>query len=54
LLSDSGVPIEVISRLVGHAGSVVTEKAYRRLIRPVLLAGTEAMDDIIPGTGLVA
>ncbi|HEV7977723.1 site-specific integrase [Amycolatopsis sp.] len=29
LLSDSGVPIEEISRLCGHKGSAVTEQIYR-------------------------
>jgi site-specific recombinase XerD len=47
LLSDSGVPIENIARLVGHAGgSVVTETIYRKQIRPVLLEGAEVMDQI--------
>jgi len=35
LLSDSGVPIENIARLVGHAGgSAVTETVHRKQIRP--------------------
>jgi integrase len=46
LLSDKGVRIEEILRLVGHAGSSVTERVYRHQIRPILLAGAEAMDDI--------
>lgn len=47
LLSDSGVPIENIARLVGHAGgSEVTETVYRKQIRPVLLEGAEVMDQI--------
>ncbi len=47
LLSDSGVPIENIARLVGHAGgSEVTETVYRHQIRPVILEGAEAMDRI--------
>ncbi|OUC94234.1 hypothetical protein [Streptosporangium minutum] len=41
----SGVPLEDIARLVGHSGTAVTETAYRKQIRPVLL-GTEAMDRI--------
>lgn len=50
LLSDSGVPIENIARLVGHAGgSDVTETVYRKQIRPVLLEGAEAMDRIFSG-----
>jgi integrase len=50
LLSDSGVPVENIARLVGHAGgSEVTETVYRKQIRPVLLEGAEAMDRIFAG-----
>jgi integrase len=51
LLSDTGVPIEDISRLVGHAGIYVTEKVYRKQIRPVLLGGAAAMNDVFPETG---
>ena len=47
LLSDSGVPVETIAQLVGHAdGSQVTETIYLKQIRPVLLGGAEAMDRI--------
>jgi integrase len=47
LLSDSGVPVEMIAQLVGHAGgSQVTETVYLKQIRPVLLGGAEAMDRI--------
>ncbi|GII58533.1 hypothetical protein Pth03_69220 [Planotetraspora thailandica] len=46
LLSDSGVPLEDIARLVGHSGTAVTEAVYRKQIRPVLLGGAEAMDRI--------
>lgn len=46
LLSDSGVPLEDISRLVGHRGTVVTEAVYRKQIRPVLEQGATAMDRI--------
>jgi integrase len=28
LLSDSGVPLEEISRLVGHSGTAVTQEVY--------------------------
>ena len=44
LLSDSGVPLEKISRLVGHSGTSVTELAYRHQIRPVIQTGPTAMD----------
>ena len=34
LLSDAGMPVEEISRLVGHSGTNVTELVYRHQIRP--------------------
>lgn len=46
LLSDHGLQIEEISRLVGHSGTSVTERVYRHQIRPVVERGAEAMDDI--------
>ncbi|MFI6295987.1 tyrosine recombinase XerC [Nonomuraea sp. NPDC050790] len=46
LLSDSGVPLENISRLVGHSNTTVTETVYRKQLRPVLLEGAAAMDQI--------
>ncbi|GGO30262.1 hypothetical protein GCM10010116_60640 [Microbispora rosea subsp. aerata] len=45
-LSDSETPIENISRLAGHSSMKVTETVYRKQLRPVLLEGTEAMDDL--------
>jgi integrase len=48
LLSDTGVPIEQISRLVGHSGNTTTETIYRKQIRPVLVRGADAMDLIFP------
>jgi integrase len=50
LLSDSGLPIEHISRLVGHSGTAVTETVYRQQLRPVLEEGATAMDAIFPTT----
>lgn len=49
LLSDSGVPIEEISRLVGHSGTSVTELVYRHQIRPVIQTGAIAMDQLFGG-----
>lgn len=46
LLSDSGVPLEEISRLVGHSSTSVTELVYRKQIRPVVQTGAAAMDEI--------
>jgi integrase len=48
LLSDAGVPIEQISRLVGHSGTTTTETIYRKQIRPVIVHGADAMDRIFP------
>jgi integrase len=50
LLSDGGVPIEQIARLIGHAGgSKVTEAVYRKQLRPVIDEGATAMDRVFPG-----
>ncbi|MEV0254436.1 tyrosine-type recombinase/integrase [Streptomyces sp. NPDC050732] len=50
LLSDHGIPIEVIARVIGHAGgSVTTERVYRKQLRPVIADGAEAMDEIFGG-----
>jgi hypothetical protein len=47
LRSDDGMPIEQISRLVGHSGTSVTELVYRKQIRPVVEHGAVAMDRIL-------
>jgi hypothetical protein len=44
LLSDNGMAIEEISRLVGHSSSNVTETVYRHQIRPAIAVGADAMD----------
>jgi integrase len=46
LLSDHGVPVEEIARLVGHSDTSVTETVYRKQLRPVLLEAAEAIDRI--------
>jgi len=48
LMSDAGVPVEHIARLVGHSGTTTTETVYRKQIRPVLVEGAGAMDRIFP------
>jgi integrase len=48
LMSDAGVPVEQIARLVGHSGTATTEAVYRKQIRPVLIEGAGAMDRIFP------
>ncbi|MEW1752793.1 site-specific integrase [Streptomyces angustmyceticus] len=52
LLSDHGIPLEVIARVVGHRrGSQTTEVVYRKQIRPVITEGAEAMDEIFACDG---
>ncbi|MFD1934715.1 MULTISPECIES: tyrosine-type recombinase/integrase [Nonomuraea] len=46
LLSDNGIPIDEISRLVGHSSTAVTELIYRKQIRPVLQGGAVVMNRI--------
>lgn len=48
LLSAHDIPLENISRLVGHTNTVVTETVYRKQIRPVIQDGARAMDAIFP------
>ncbi|GAA0932438.1 site-specific integrase [Nonomuraea longicatena] len=50
LLSDSGVPVEDIARLVGHNGTAVTERVYRKQLTPLMVEGAEAMNRIFPST----
>lgn len=46
LLSSSGMPIEDIAHLVGHANTRTTEKVYRKELRPMLTKGARTMDAI--------
>jgi integrase len=50
ILSDEGMTIEKIAELCGHAGTRVTEQVYRKQLRPVLLDGAIAMDEIFRRT----
>jgi integrase len=49
LLSDADMPIEHISRLVGHSSTVTTETIYRKQLWPVSVHGADVMDRIFPG-----
>jgi hypothetical protein len=51
LLSDAGVPVEMISQLVGHRGTSVIEIVYRHQIRPVIQTGTTVMDELFGQAG---
>jgi integrase len=48
LMSDAGVPIDKIARLVGHTGTMTTETVYHKQIRPVVIGGAEVMDSLFP------
>lgn len=40
------MPLEEISRLVGHSSTAVTEEVYRKQIRLVIQTGATVMDDL--------
>jgi integrase len=44
LMSSTGVPVEEIARLAGHANPRTTEVVCGHELRPVLTTGAEAMD----------
>ncbi len=46
IMSEQGVPVEEIARLVGHSVTATTESIYRRELRPVISTGAEVMDTI--------
>jgi site-specific recombinase XerD len=48
LLSAHDLPLENISRLVGHTDTIVKETVYRKQIRPLMQEGARAMDAIFP------
>ncbi len=48
LAPSPSVPIDQISRLVGHSDTRTTGTVYRKQIRPVLVRGADAMDLIFP------
>jgi integrase len=46
IMSEQGVPVEEIARLVGHSTTATTEAVYRRELRPMISTGAEVMDAI--------
>jgi integrase len=46
VMSESGVAVEEIARLAGHASSRTTETIYRHELRPVITTGADIMDKI--------
>lgn len=51
VLSEGGLGIEQISRLVDHRNTTVTEAVYRRHLGPVVEDGATAMDRLFPVRG---
>ena len=48
-MPEADVPIEQITRLVGHSSTTTTETIYRKQIRPVIVHDADIMDRIFPG-----
>ncbi len=46
VMSDRGMAIEEIARLVGHSSSRTTEVVYRHELRPVIRSGAEIMNKV--------
>jgi len=46
VMSVSGVAVEEIARLAGHASSRTTETIYRHELRPVITTGADLMDKV--------
>lgn len=46
VMSSSGVAVEEIAHLAGHASSRTTETIYRHELRPVITTGADVMDTI--------
>jgi hypothetical protein len=44
-----GVTIEEITRLVGHGSVSVTERVYRKELRPVITRGARAINELFDG-----
>ena len=45
-MSEAGVPLEAIARVVGHSSTKVTELVYRKQLRPMLTEGTAVMETL--------
>lgn len=50
LMSDAGVPLEDIARMVGHRNTMVNELVYRKQLRPIVTEGTDTMNRLFQGT----
>jgi integrase len=50
IMSENGVLVEEIARMVGHSSSKVTEIVYRKELRPVITKGAEVMEGLFRAT----
>ena len=50
VMSVSGVAVEEIARLTGHASSRTTETVYRHELRPVITTGADVTDKVFTAT----
>jgi integrase len=51
LLSEHGIRLEDIARVVGHRSTTTTDVVYRKQVRPVITKGATVMDAILDGEG---
>jgi integrase len=47
IMSEAGVPLEEVSRLVGHSNLQTTSTIYRRELRPTIQTGATVMDAVM-------
>ena len=50
ILSERGMPVEEISRLIGHKGTAVTEFVDRHELRPMIESRAGVMDSVFRST----
>ncbi|MEU6133412.1 hypothetical protein [Nocardioides sp. NPDC047086] len=48
ILSERAIPVEEISRPMGHKGTAVTGLVYRHELRTVIKSGASVMDSVFP------
>jgi len=45
-MSEKGISLEDIARLVGHSSTNTTELVYRKELRPVITEGADVMGEL--------
>ena len=51
LMSEPGIAVEEIARLVGHSSSRTAEIVYRHDLRPMITTGADVMDKMFDRPG---